>query len=281
MTMANMLIKRSPCCSGTTTSILFTVSILLLLPKLGVAAVSLPSIPITEGGDIITQSSGSLNSASSPTRSKTRRSLSLHHDDYHTIAAAAATTTAATTTTISSLSTSSPPSLYDMISNDGGGDEGDGFLFQVAVKPKSKQQSELLNSNTSRRKLRQQAVEEEIDKHSSTIQSQQQQQKQQRQTREEDTTATTGNMKKICQPMNVCEMCTTNDYELYPDACNGTGRKQRYDCTTIIVVEGADGSSNEEENADDNSDNLEHEYEIRSCERTEADEEFAMVCVLH
>ena len=36
-----------------------------------------------------------------------------------------------------------------------------------------------------------------------------------------------------CNPVGVCEMCTFSDQKTYP-VCEETGRKQRYECTTIL-----------------------------------------------
>uniref|UniRef100_A0A7R9ZLB6 Uncharacterized protein n=1 Tax=Craspedostauros australis TaxID=1486917 RepID=A0A7R9ZLB6_9STRA len=66
-----------------------------------------------------------------------------------------------------------------------------------------------------------------------------------------------------CKPADVCVMCTGSDKEKW-SACARTGRMQRFECFS---------------NANDDADNEKsHERaEIRSCERTQADEHFLMV----
>ena len=65
----------------------------------------------------------------------------------------------------------------------------------------------------------------------------------------------------VCQPVDTCEMCTVGDVETIP-VCSLTGRRQRFECKTFDT----DGDETDEKRA-----------EIRSCKKTEADEEFAMV----
>ena len=60
-----------------------------------------------------------------------------------------------------------------------------------------------------------------------------------------------------CHPISECEMCTSSDQKTIA-ACEETGRKQKFECSPI----GLDSILTE----------------IRACKRTEADEEFAMVC---
>lgn len=64
-----------------------------------------------------------------------------------------------------------------------------------------------------------------------------------------------------CHPISECEMCTSSDQKTI-DACKETGRKQKFECSPISFDESKHSVSTE----------------IRACKRTEADEEFAMVC---
>lgn len=65
-----------------------------------------------------------------------------------------------------------------------------------------------------------------------------------------------------CMEAEKCQMCTFSDQKSIP-ACQQTGRMQKFTCHSTRD----DGTTSQEE----------VRYEIRSCQHTEADEEFGMV----
>jgi hypothetical protein len=65
---------------------------------------------------------------------------------------------------------------------------------------------------------------------------------------------------EVCHSAGKCQQCTFSEMKTY-DACEETGRWERYEC---FLTNDSPKSSR---------------IELRSCKYTEADEEFAMVCV--
>jgi hypothetical protein len=47
--------------------------------------------------------------------------------------------------------------------------------------------------------------------------------------------------KEECKAIEECEMCTFGDQKMYP-LCKETGRRQRYECTTVTEMEGKTGN---------------------------------------
>jgi hypothetical protein len=76
---------------------------------------------------------------------------------------------------------------------------------------------------------------------------------------------------EVCQPIEACQRCTYSEQKSYK-ACQATGRWMKYQCTKPPSSSPSNNNNNDEEDQQQSVRN-----EMRSCQYTQSDEEFAMV----
>jgi hypothetical protein len=85
---------------------------------------------------------------------------------------------------------------------------------------------------------------------------------------------------EACEPIEgTCQRCTFSEQKSY-EACHATGRWMKYQCTSSSTTSPTSSSSSSSSSDDDHQQqNDGYRVEMRSCQYTQADEEFAMVCL--